>query len=397
MQPKILLAKDTIDKADFDALAAWLLIYPRLTKGNLTIEFEEKWAKKVKSEYAVFVNSGSSANLLMLYALIAGNKLKNKKIVIPAISWITDIAPVIQFGLEPILCDINTYDLSVNLTELERIFSYEKPSCLLLVSVLGLVPHMQAVIELCNRYDVILLEDICEGLGSSYENRSLGNWGLMATTSLYYGHHLSTIEGGMITTDNKEMYDLLKMLRSHGWDRDLDPEIQTELRESHKVDEFNIPYTFYHPGFNVRSTDLQAFIGLRQLDKFDNVVSRRNTNYNLYNKYLENHYWKPADYTNRFVSNLGYPIIHPFRDEIARVLVANGVECRPLISGSMGTQPFFKRLYGEKYMHFASVLDKRGLYVPNHPYLLEEEIQYICSLINRVILEKPVEEKEFQV
>jgi len=380
---KILLAQDTIDKNDFDRLIEWLKIYPRLTKGEKTIEFETQWAKAVGSKYAVFVNSGSSANLLMLYSLITANRLKNDKIVVPALSWITDISPVIQFGLLPVLVDCNNKNLSVDIKQLQFIFETQQPAALLLVSILGLVPDMDEIVALCKKYGVLLLIDNCEGLGSKHKGNNLETYGLMASCSTYYGHIISTIEGGMITTDDEELYNTLKMLRSHGWDRDLSHEKKQEIRTKHNISGFNSLYTFYTTGFNVRSTDLSAYIGIGQLDKLDAIVKKRNENYLLYKKQLNDNIWKPQEKEGDFVSNLGYPVISQHREKIVNKLIENNVEVRPLVSGSMGCQPFFTGLWGYKQIFTQSdIIDHEGFYVPNHPMLTEDDIKLICNIIN---------------
>ncbi len=388
MNKKILLAQDTVSKEDMANLAAWILTFPRLTKGDRTIEFEEKWAKTVGTKHAVFVNSGSSANLLMIDALIQSGRLKNKKVVIPALCWITDISPVIQLGLEPLLCDINTYDLSVGLGALEMLFQKESPACLMLVNILGLTPDMKSVSELCKKYDVILLCDNCEGIGSKFQGNYIETYGLMASCSLYYGHHLSCVEGGMITTDDEDLYNMLKMLRSHGWDRDIDTQRKVALQQKHGISGFNSLYTFYETGWNVRSTDLNAFIGIGQLDKLYEVVSKRNNNYLLYDKRIKNNFWKPKITEGGYVSNLGYPVIHPNRDKIVEALIDSGIEVRPLVSGSMGQQPFFIKRYGKMELPNASIVDQFGMYVPNHPMLTDEDIQLVCDIINKGIEQK---------
>jgi CDP-4-dehydro-6-deoxyglucose reductase, E1 len=384
-KPAITLARDTVDNNDIDRLCEWLKTYPRLTKGPLTIEFEKKWAKWLGSKYSVFVNSGSSANLLMLYALIVSGKLSNKKIAVPALSWATDLAPVMQLGLEPVLVDCNLKNLAVDIEHLEKVFKTQKPAALMLVSVLGLTPDMDEIISLCNKYNVILMEDVCESLGSKYRGRNLGTFGVMSSFSLYYGHHLSSIEGGVICTDDEEMYDLLKMIRSHGWDRDLDANKQEALRSDFGINDFNALYTFYVPGFNVRSTDLQAFIGIGQLDKIDKIVSARNVNYELFNKLLNNDYWKPDIPDYSFISNFCYPVIHAKRNSIVEKLKENNVEVRPLICGSMGTQPFYSKIYGKQELKNVSVIDNKGFYIPNNHNITNEEIIFMCDIINSEI------------
>jgi len=381
----ITLVKDTIDNKDIDQLIDWLKTYPRLTKGPLTLELEEKWSKWLGVKYSVFCNSGSSANLLMLSALNESGYMDNNKVVVPSVAWSTDLAPVIQLGFEPILCDSNMEDLSVDLEHLEKIFKEERPSALIFVSVLGLVPDMDKLFDLCMRYEVSLLEDTCESMGCEYKGKKLGTFGQMSSFSTFFGHHISTIEGGFVSTDNFELYELLVSLRSHGWDRDLSKETQKELQEEWNVSEFAAMYTFYYPGFNLRSTDLQAFIGLGQIDKLNGWGKQRVRNFNLYQKLIKNDYWKPKPQSDSFISNFAYPVIHPNRDEIITELQNNDVEVRPMICGSMGTQPFYVKEYGMLELPNVSVVDKYGFYVPNHPKLTSDEILFISEIINMEI------------
>ena len=378
----ITLVKDTIDNNDIDRLVDWLKTYPRLTKGKVTVEFEEKYSKWLGRKYSVFCNSGSSANLLMLSALQQGEYLKNNKVVVPSVAWATDLAPVMQLGLKPILCDSNKRDLSVDLIHLEEIFQDESPSALMFVSVLGLVPEMEKVMNLCEKYDVILLEDTCESMGSEYRNTKLGTFGKMSSFSTFFGHHISTIEGGFVSTDDKNLYDLLVSIRAHGWDRDLDTEKQIELQQDWGVSTFNSLYTFYYQGFNVRATDLQAYIGLTQIDKLDDWGRKRYSNYLKYQELIKSDYWKPYEELNDFTSNFAYPVIHPNRDEIVRQLELNGVEVRPMICGSMGTQPFYVKKYGRLELPNVTEIDEYGFYVPNNPHITDDEIVFISKIIN---------------
>jgi CDP-6-deoxy-D-xylo-4-hexulose-3-dehydrase len=378
----ITLVKDTIDNKDIDSLVEWLKTYPRLTKGPVTLDFERKYSEWLGRKYSVFVNSGSSANLLMLSVLQQGEYLKNNKIVIPSVAWATDLSPVIQLGLKPVLCDSNMEDLSVDLEHLEKIFQDESPSVLMFVSVLGLVPNMDKIVNLCDEYNVILLEDTCESMGCEYKGQKLGTFGRMSSFSTFFGHHISTIEGGIISTDDFELYELLLSIRSHGWDRDLSEKTQVKLQKEWGVSEFDAMYTFYYSGFNMRSTDLQAYIGLSQIDKLDDWGKKRKHNYNLYQELIKNDYWKPKSYPGSLTSNFAYPIISPNRDEIVKSLQENQIEVRPMICGSMGTQPFYVKKFGELKLPKVSIIDECGFYVPNHPSLIEEEIKFISNIVN---------------
>ncbi|MEK7747272.1 MAG: aminotransferase class I/II-fold pyridoxal phosphate-dependent enzyme, partial [Elusimicrobiota bacterium] len=216
------LAEDTIDRKDLDALAGWLKTYPRLTKGELTPRFEEKWSRWLGTGHSVFCNSGSSANLLMYYALLLSGKLKNKKVVVPSVGWATSLAPAIQFGFTPLLCEADQDTYGLDIEHLERLLKKHKPSTVLMVQVLG-VPHkMDEMLRLKRKYGFFLLEDACAAAGAEYKGRKAGTFGDMGSFSAYFGHQFSTIEGGLVSTDDKRFHDLLLMLRSHGWSKDLD-------------------------------------------------------------------------------------------------------------------------------------------------------------------------------
>ena len=381
---RIDLIQYTIDNQDIDNLIDWLKDYPRLTKGLKTIEFENKWSQWLGSKYSVFVNSGSSANLLMLYALKILNKMKNNKVCVPSLCWATDLAPVLQFDMEPLLIDCNLDNLSVDLKHLEEIFKTEQPSVLILVSVLGLSPDMDSIVNLCKKYDVILVEDNCESQGTKYKGTKLGNFGLMSSFSTYFGHTMSTIEGGIISTNDEEIYNTLLQLRSHGWDRDLSEEKQQELREEWKVTDFSALYTFYSPGFNLRSTDLQAQLGIKQLDKVDGMINNRYENFLYYKSKLEGKTWFPKTFDDSYTSNFAIPVITKTledKENLIKELAENNITCRPLISGSMGTQPFYKKLYGENKLPNCSIIDERGIYVPNHDKMTKEDIDRICEIL----------------
>lgn len=856
---KIDLIKDTIDKKDIELLIEWLKTEPILTKNKLTIEFEEIFSKYQNKKYSVYLNSGSSANLLMIYSLILSGRLKNKKIIVPAVSWSTTVAPSLQFGLEPILCDADSETLGLDIIHLENLIKKHEPSVVMLVNVLGFPNKMKEIQELCKKHDIILIEDSCESLGSTYDGVKTGSFGLMSSFSFYFGHHLSvspntpipyldeynnfnldsieniynkynyninnikvisfnnkyntlyktpshiirhklgnkklfeinlennrkveitedhsifsydknnfniiekkgenikigdyivvpnkiprpeikkelnflnfckkrndfisinynendfnnikfkwnsqenknkftwkkrnklpleylttitenlkiakkntpknkfipykykidekltrligyylaegsykksglsfsfnineikyindvkniitdifhletydvidkinnshtvcvssetlliffkdflkiksgaknkripsfifhseddyiksflygyfvgdgtiidnnrmsvtstsknlindisylfnllglngtisktnekdiiiknkktkrndqfkfiisnayfenkklnvnqknkkltfdinhfskrkndyvsykcidyinnfknefeknknlkkfinsdlmllkvknikeiqnnelyvydfsvpelenfiggwqpiclhnsTIEGGMVTTDDYELYSILKSIRSHGWNRDLEEPFKSKIKEDFETDDFTDLYKFYFPGFNLRSTDLQAFIGINQMKKVDTVTNIRRYNYFYYNELIKNDYWKIKDFPNTYISNFAYPIIHPNKLKIAEELKKANVESRPLICGSIGHQPFWIKKYGKTNLPFADVVDKYGLYVPNHPEMGLKEVEYICNIINKNI------------
>ena len=383
----IKLVSDTIDKQDINSLIEWLSQdeIPKLTKGELTVELEKKWANKIGTKYSVFVNSGSSSILLTLAALKHTNRIKNNKVDVPSISWATDLSSPILLGLEPILCDCNLTDLSCDLEHLEEIFKTESPSVLILVSVLGLVPDMNRIIELCKKYDVLLLEDVCESMGSKYKGEYLGTFGLASFFSMYFGHHLSTIEGGFINTNDKDLYNSLLMMRSHGWSRDLPIEDQNHYNTKYNTDSFSSLYDFYLPGMNLRSTDLQAFIGLRAIDKLDNYSQKRNSNFKFYLKNLTNNELNIETNLDNFISNFAIPVVSKNKDQIVKDLIEANIEVRPLIAGNLGNKPVWYENYERVNLPNSDIIDKFGFYLPNHQDLTETEILKITNIINKNI------------
>ena len=380
----IKLVSDTIDRHDINSLIEWLSQdeIPRLTKGELTVELENKWATKIGSKYSVFVNSGSSSILLTLAALKHSGRLKNNKVVVPSLSWATDLSSPILLGLESILCDCNLTDLSCDLDHLEEIFKNEFPSTFILVSVLGLVPDMDRIVELCKKYDVLLLEDVCESMGSKHKGKYLGTFGLASFFSMYFGHHLSTIEGGFINTDDEEFYYTLLMMRSHGWARDLPPHKQNEYKEKYNLTDFENLYNFYLPGMNLRSTDLQAYIGLRAIDKLDNFSQIRNSNFNYYISHIKNNELNLHIDADNFISNFAMPILSKNRDSIVENLIKNNIECRPLIAGNLANKPFWYENFTKPELKNCELLDQYGFYIPNHQDLTIDNLNKITKIIN---------------
>lgn len=373
------LVRDTISFEEIKNLQKWLATNPRLTKGVITDEFEDKWSRWLGVKHSTFVNSGSSANFLMFDSLINLDMLRSQSIIVPAVSWVTTVSPVIQLGLNPLLCDCDQDDLGLNLNHFELLLKRHEVAAVIIVHVLGVPNKMEEIQYLCSKYNVILLEDCCEAPGSTYNGKKVGTFGLMSSFSFYYGHHISTIEGGMVCTNNIELNSVIKSIRSHGWARDL-PEFQKRsLEERFGIKPFDSLYTFYFAGYNFRSTDLNAFLGRNQLDRLDGFVAKRNQNYFAYMEKL-NSLWKQRN-DRAFVSNFAYGLISEDRGNIINNLSAEGIECRPLICGSIGRQPFWIRKFGKSSLPNADRVHNFGFYIPNNPSLSDEEIDLISQTI----------------
>jgi len=237
--------------------------------------------------------------------------------------------------------------------------------------------------ELCNQHDILLIEDTCESTGSLYDGKKLGTFGDLSTFSFYFGHHMSTIEGGMVSTNSEELYHILLSIRSHGWDRDLPIEKQKQLREKYGIGDFRALYTFYYPGFNLRATDLQAFIGLQQLEKLDTIVYNRNKNYLKYHNEIKTKGWKVKPQTHSLISNFSYPIITENIKELTQELIDNNIECRPLICGSINEHPFWYERYEKIELPIAKRIHEYGMYIPNNHLMTEEELNRVITIVNK--------------
>lgn len=378
------LVKNTISDKELDDLADWIKTHPKLTQGDKVEEFEREFSKWQGRNYSLLVNSGSSANLLSSYVMKLG-KLKNNKVIIPALSWSTTLSPWIQFGFEPYLCDADKGSLGLDLNHLEELFKLHDPAIVMAVNVLGFPNDFNTLNYLCHKYNVILLEDSCEAVYSSYNDIKCGNFGLISTFSGYFAHHFSMIEAGIICTDDFNVYNNLKMIREHGWSRKLDAESSKTLKDNYGISDFNEQFTFYLPGFNVRATEIQGFLGLSQLKKVDSFCQARQENYLIYRQYLNNPYWRPDPPGNK-IANFAYPVITPKRDQLVQHLKKNGIECRPMIAGALSEHPVWKEFgTGPTKLPFAEEIHKYGLYLPNNPEMTRGELFYVCDKVNEVL------------
>ncbi len=385
MSKKYLLAEHTIERDDIKDLVEWLKQNPWLTQGELVREFEQTYARWSGHRFAVFVNSGSSANLLMYAALLARESLANRKVIVPAIAWATTVAPAIQLGFEPIMCDADEQTFGLDLGQLEALLRQHGAATVIIVHVLGVPNDMEGLLALKKRYGFQLLEDSCAAMGTRYDGKHVGTFGDMASYSFYFGHHLSTIEGGMICTDDESTRDMLLMLRSHGWTKDLSAEEQARMAEAHHVIPFNRTFTFYVPGYNVRSTDLNARIGLSQMKKADRVVARRVENHKTYQSRFIGaaglHCQQNPRGTISSISFCALASSASHRDRIGAALARAGIETRPIGGGNMSRQPFWASRFGSTDMRVADRIHTTGFQLPNHPGLSTEDIHHISDTV----------------
>jgi CDP-6-deoxy-D-xylo-4-hexulose-3-dehydrase len=254
----------------------------------------------------------------------------------------------------------------------------------MMVQVLG-VPHkMNEMLALQKKYGFYLMEDACAAIGAYYKDRKVGTFGDMASFSFYFGHQFSTIEGGMVSTDDKKLYDLLLMLRAHGWSKDLDKPAHAALTKKYKIDDFHSPFVFYIPGFNVRSTDLNAFIGLGQLAKLDSIIDARERNHRRFKERLATRLAYQRSPGASRICSIHFGALAKDREErrkIVKALEEHGIETRIFSAGNLGLHPFWYERYGKASFPMADRIHHTGFFLPNHPSLSLEDVDFICDVV----------------
>jgi len=356
-------------------------------------KFEENFAKYQGRKYAVFFNSGSSANLAIIQSLLNLDIIKkDEEIGFSSITWATNVMPLIQLGLNPIPIDVEIDNLNVSSKEFLRCLEKHSLKAFFITNALGFCADINKIKEICDEKNIVLIEDNCESLGTVYKGKKLGNFGLASTFSFYVGHHLSAIEGGMVCTDDREIAEMLRMVRAHGWDRNLEKDKKQELREKFGIDsDFLSRYTFYDLAYNLRPTEIQGFLGNIQLQFIDEINKKRNQNFlKLAEKiYKRRDLYLPIRYQHiDFVSNFAFPLVCrnlKIKNELIKKCQGR-IEVRPIIGGNITSQPFFKKYDIEKKINQkddlknASVIDSQGLYLGNNPELDENELKEIIDI-----------------
>ena len=352
-------------------------------------KFEKNFSKWQERKCCIFLNSGSSANLAIIQALLnLGRLKKNDNVGFSALTWSTNVMPLIQLGLNPIPIDVEISTLNVSGRKLNMLLKKQKIKLLFLTNLLGFCEDIDEIRDICKENKITFIEDNCESLGTEYKRRKLGNYGLASTNSFYVGHHLSTIEGGAVCTDDEELATMLRLVRAHGWDRNLTFAKQAEIRQKFKINsEFYSRYTFYDLGYNFRPTEINGFIGNTQLFYIDEIIQKRNKNFlkiagSIYHSdLLYAIKYKHID----FVSNFAIPIICRSK-EIKEKLVEkcrNRLEIRPIVGGDITQQPFFNK-YASKNNKYscgnAKMIHEQGFYFGNNPELSKEEIAEILNI-----------------
>lgn len=369
-----------------------------LSFGKECEKFELRFASWQKRKYAVFFNSGSSANLALLQALLNLNIIKKgDSVAFSALTWATNVMPIIELGLKAVPVDVELDTLNVSARTLENVLKKNTIKVFFITHLLGFCGDMEQIRGKCQKEKIIILEDTCEALGTKYRGEKLGNFGLASTFSFFAAHHLSTIEGGAVCADDHKLARMLKIVRAHGWDRNLGEKEQRRIRkEFNVIDSLYAKYTFYDLGYNLRPTEISGFLGNTQLSHLNTIVKLRENHFKRFARaiYAREDLYYPIKYDHiDTVSNFAFPVVcrsKAIRDSLINAC-RNKVEIRPIVGGDMTKQPFFA-----KYMKqspapnsTASLIHEQGIYFGNNPDLSENDIKTLISIFaNEIKKEK---------
>ena len=377
------LQENFLDKISKDRLINFIKKNTRFTQFTKVKEFEKKFSKWNGSRYSIFVNSGSSANLLIIQCSKEMYKWKNNdEVVVPAVTWPTTITPVIQSGLKPVFVDVNLDDFSYNYEKLKSSIT-KKTKAIFVAHLVGFPANINKIKEIIKNRKIIILEDCCESQGAKIKNKKVGNFGMGGSFSFYWGHHMSTIEGGMITTNNKKFYNLCLLKRSHGLARELPTKEQIKYRK--KYPNKNFKFLFLSDGFNLRSTEINAFLGIQMLRKIDNWIKIRNRNYSMFmtvlKKYEKNFITPFKDSMSSFV----LPFLMKNKKskiKLESLLGKNGIETRPFIAGNLLKQPFLNK-YKNKNLINSDYIENNCFYIGNNQFVQKKRMAKLSTILNK--------------
>lgn len=363
-----------------------------LTQSKNVLKFEEQWSKWLGVKYSVFVNSGSSANLISINIIKILNKTKKKNIILPALTWPSDISSVLQNNLNPVFVDISFKNLSMNLEEVKKKIN-SNTLAVFITHAQGFNGLTKEFIKFLKDKKIILIEDVCESHGALLDKKKIGTFGLISNFSFYYAHHLSTIEGGMICTNNKRVYELARLLRSHGMARELnDKNLENKIIKANP--NLSPKFIFMYPSYNMRNNEIGAVIGINQLKRLDKNNKIRAKNLNIFLKLIN-----PKKYFNEFDekgnSNYAFPVILKTnnitkRNKFEQNLFKYNIEFR---RGNAGGGNQLRQPYLKKYVkkinlkkNFKNVehINSFGYYIGNYPTLTIEKIKKICKVLNSI-------------
>jgi CDP-6-deoxy-D-xylo-4-hexulose-3-dehydrase len=381
------LMKNSLNLSDRLKLITFILNNDRYTNGEMVKKFESKWSDWLGSKYSLMVSSGSTANTLIISSIKDFYGWKNgDKVLVPSCTWVTNISPVFQAGLTPIFCDINLKNFSFDIEHMKSISNiYPDIKGIFVTHLLGYSADNEKYSEIFP--NAIILDDVCESHGCKSPNGlKRGSDSLGASFSFYFGHHMTTIEGGMVCTNNEELYELMRMKRSHGLAR----ESNNFEKFSKEYPDIQSQYLFMTDGYNFRSTELNAVLGINQLKRLDSMIKIRRDNFSLFVKIIEENTSKfHSVYFQEGNSNFAFPLIARTPQLMIKLkaeLKLNGIEYRPIVGGNLLRQPFLKNYnFGViKDSYNADLLNDNGLYVGNNHFVTQSDVIKLANIFDNI-------------
>jgi CDP-6-deoxy-D-xylo-4-hexulose-3-dehydrase len=382
------LSDDTWSQDEYDAIQR-VIKSNKFTMGEEVIKYEKEFARKVGSKYAIMSNSGSSANLLAIAALIYSGKLSaNDEVIVPAVSWSTTYYPLCQYNLKLKFVDIEYDTLNIDIAKIEDAISKETRA-IFCVNLLGNPNRYDSILNICEKYGLIMLEDNCESLGGRYLGKELGTFGVLGTYSTYYSHHLCTMEGGITVTNDEELYHYMLSIRSHGWTRHLPKNSPIYVKND---DDFYESFNFIMPGYNLRPLEMEAAIGIEQLKKMDSIIMQRKKNAQYFIDRIKEiegiRIQKEIGDSSWFGFAMILEGIHKGkRNKLVKALKDNDIEVRPIVAGN------FTRNAAIKYMNHtihdqltnANEIHDHGFFTGNHSKSNKAEIDLLINVMKKVL------------
>ncbi len=381
------LINDNISQTDREVLADFCLNGERFTNGPKVKEFEKIWSEWLGVKHSVMVNSGASANYISI--AMVKELLGEGEIIVPPLGWVSDISSVAQLGMTPVFVDVSFDNLAITAENIKRAIT-PKTKAIVLVHCLGFNGINDEIVKIAKDNNLILIEDCCESHGAMFGDKKIGSIGDISLFSFYFGHHITTIEGGMVCINDSKLYDLAKLFRSHGMTREASLELQQQYQDLYP--KLNPLFTFAVAGFNMRSTELNAVLGIEQMKRLDYNINRRVDNLKIWLENLNSSKFM-TDFTTQGNSSFALPLILQSSNvdklkDVCKILEEEKVEYRlgTAGGGNQAFQPYLKkfnyRINGE--LSVINYIHSNSLYIGNHPELTSEQIINLCNKLNNV-------------
>lgn len=385
------LMYNNINEKDFVCMTEFLSQRPLpiLTNGKKIREFEKKWSEWLGVKYSVFVNSGSSANIITL--AIIKELYGDGEVITAPLTWVSDVSAILHAGLTPIFVDINLKNLAIDEDELLNKIT-PKTKAILLTHVLGYNGLTDKIIDICKEKNIILIEDVCESHGATFRGQKVGSFGDISNFSFYYAHHMTSIEGGMICTNDEKIYNIARAYRSHGMVREID-DVELKNEYINNNPDLNKDFIFISSAYNMRSTEINAVLALNQLDRLDYNNLRRKENLDTFLDNLDkNKYY--TNFNREGNSNYAFTLLLnnldiEFRNKVESVLKENEIEFRRGMSGGGNQirQPYLSKMFSKEYASQFKNTEKvhfYGWYIGNYPELESQKIIDLCKILNNI-------------